>query len=85
MINSFELSDRLSRVERMGIPVPVLHHSPYIPKHTETRPDGTEIYSGTRVDVSAGEVIDTDGNVVNLRRLEEKATMKYFENIRPQT
>ena len=71
-INNFELSDRLRQLERPGAEVPMLQNSNYTPTYVETRKDGAEVYrhGGRTVEVRAGEVIDSHGNVVNLQRLQ---------------
>ncbi len=71
-MSSFDLSDRLRQLERHGVDVPVLQNSIYSPDYVETRKDGIEVYrhAGITVEIRPGEVIDSHGNVVNLRRLE---------------
>ena len=64
----FELSDRLRQLERFGAEVPMIQNSNYMPTFFETRKDGVEVYrhGGRTVEVRAGEIINSHGNVVNL-------------------
>ena len=67
-MDHFELSDRLRQLERFGAEVPMLQNSSYKPTYVETRKDGVEVYNhgGRTVEVRAGEIINSHGNVVNL-------------------
>ena len=81
IIDSFELGDRIRRLALSGIAEPILNNCSNIPKHTQLGEYGLEGYSGIGVDARAGEVMDTHGNVVNLRELREKALIKYCSTI----
>ncbi len=81
-INDTEMSDRIKFLERQGIVTPILNFSNFIPTYVETRENGVEIYNhgGRIVEVRAGEVIDSHGNVVNLERRETQAMEKIMES-----
>lgn len=81
IMSHFDLCDRLRSLGRGGTNEPFLKSSEYMPVHVERRKDGVEVYihDGRTVEVRAGEVIDSHGNVVNLERLEREAFKSPFD------
>jgi hypothetical protein len=77
MMHSSELLNRLENLKSAGVFVPILRSSNYSPKYLKTDNDDVEWYSfgGMMFSVEPGQVIDTKGNVVDLRKLEEKASV----------
>ena len=77
LMDRSELSDRLRALKRVrtlfgsDLTVPMLSFSNYIPEYVETTADGVEVYTGGKM-VPPGWVIDTHGNIVNLRAIEEQ-------------
>ncbi len=80
LVSNFELGDQLRAIERAGVRVPQLKRSLYSPKYVGQRGD-VEIYDhrGAEVQVHPGHVIDYQGNVVHLVRLEQQAAHKRGE------
>jgi hypothetical protein len=70
----FDLSRELQVLEKYGAEVPMRQFSNFKPTFVETR-EGVEVYrhEGRTLQVHAGEVIDSHGNVVNLNQLERVA------------
>ena len=77
-IESSELSDKLRGLESAGVDVPRLYFSKSIPTYVGTEKDGVEVYEleGREIKVHAGEQIDSNGNVVNLRMLEAQIAIR---------
>ena len=82
LIDDNELRDSLRYLKKFGVQVPILNLSNYSPRYVGTKNDGTEIYNhrGRVLEVHHGEVIDSHGNVVNLRLLESKILIIPIKN-----
>lgn len=76
MICNIELSDKLRDLERTGVNVPFLMSSNYMPEYIKNEGD-VEVYQheGRLLKVKPSQVIDSHGNVVNLRELEAKRNL----------